>query len=70
MKKVFGNSMKKKVLDRLFLNSRKKKFLNYLKYGQDKKPIYNAETFADALMIGDEEKANKILHEMIKRKVK
>ena len=54
---------------KFFENRRKKKFLNRLKYGQDKQPIYNAEELTKALEVGNEEKAEKILHEMIKHKL-
>jgi len=53
-----------------FKNRRKKKFLNRLKYGQDEKPVYTTAAMTDALMIGDEEKAEIILHEIIKRRLK
>jgi len=66
---MFKNSKKKKFLDAIFRSTRKQKFLNRLKYGQDEKPIYNINAMTDALMVGDEEKAAEILHEVVKRKV-
>lgn len=53
-----------------FANIRKKKFLNRLKYGQDKKPIYNHSELSKALYLGDDEKAEEIINELIKRKLK
>lgn len=50
-----------------FKNKRKRKFLNRLKYGQDKKPIYTMETLSNALLIGDDRKAQEILDELVKR---
>ncbi len=55
---------------KFFENKRKKKFLNRLKYGQDKKPVYNQDALIKALSVGDEDKAKKIFHEIMKRKLK
>ena len=41
--------------------------MNRLKYGQDKKPIYTMETLSNALLIGDDRKAQEILDELVKR---
>lgn len=69
MIKIFKNSKKNKFLNKIFESSRKRKFKNRLKYGQDEQPIYNTQTLTDALMVGDEEKASIILHEIVKREV-
>ncbi len=50
-----------------FENKRKEKFKNQLKYGQDKKPEYNRQGLVDALAVGDEDKAQEIMHELVKR---
>ena len=44
-------------------------FVNRLKYGQHKQPEYTQKALTNALMVGDEEKAEIILREMLKRKL-
>lgn len=43
--------------------------MNRLKYGQDEQPVYTVDEMTTALMVGDDEKAKIILHEIIKRRL-